>query len=834
MMALAEKLKRLSEMGLPEIRFRIAQKLRIAREQWELAHESPQEISAWPRYWDVDRVPNTELQAALKAGNESEAEQLLPSYFAERKTPQFYWNLASRKELVTAFPHLFPGRAEKLESEANDLREHRFRIFAYPEISCGVRVPWRRDLVNGIECELEHYARIPYLDFASVGDSKVTWELNRHQHFLTLCQAYLLTGEERYAEECLTQWEDWQRENPYLLGINWASSLEAAFRSWSWLWMLYLLSGSRALTGRRIGELTAALARNAEFIAANLSTYFSPNTHLLGEGFALFCIGLLLPELRDSEKWRERGRVILREQMEKQVREDGTHFEQSSYYHRYAVEFFLGAAILAERNECPFSTAYRERLERMVIFLQSASLPAGRDPMMGDSDGGRLLPFGPNDPTDWRPLLSLAAVYFQRGDFRSAAKVPSESALWLLGPEACSGFASLEPASPRETSRRFPDAGLVTMRSGWNAEAKLLLFDVGPQGVGACGHSHADSLGFVCASGRTNWLVDPGTYTYTASRSWRDFFRSTGAHNTVVVDGQDQAKPAECFKWRTVPEVRLERYVSTGLLDYAVGSHNGYVRLRQPVEHRRRILFVKPDYWIISDELNGQGTHLLEFFFHFGPGVTIVQDGAGWLASKDGEQFRLVPFTPGVNFRVVAGEESPHQGWYSVDYGQREPAPVLVGAIHAQVPCRLVWLLWPAGAGHSRLLDFSANGLNLGVETDGWIDFVVESRAGSKELDTKISTDAELVFGRRLASGALVRLAMINGSALEIEGRKILQAERKLDELNITWAAEGLTVQASPAVPIRVYIPDKLEMPPDKGKVFSVRGNDWIQFQGEN
>jgi heparinase II/III-like protein len=835
MMALAEKLRRLSEMNLPEIRFRAARKLRIAREQWQLAHGgSRSPASPWWRYWDVGQISDSALQAALNARNEFECAQILPAYFAGRKAPRFYWDLASRRKLVAAHQHLFPNRTEELRAEADALCEHRFRIFAYPEVSCGAEVPWRRDLVNGVESGLEHYARIPYLDFTRVGDSKVTWELNRHQHFLTLGQAYLVTGSERYAEECLTQWEHWQREDPYLRGISWASSLEVAFRSWSWLWLLQLLSGSRALTGRRIGELTAALGRNAEFIAANLSTYFSPNTHLLGEGFALFCIGLLLPELRGSGSWRESGRAILLEQMDRQVREDGSHIEQSTYYHRYAVEFFLGAAMLAERNECPFPLAYRERLELMVEFLQSASLPGVRDPMIGDSDGGRLIAFGGNEPTNWRPLLSTAALYFRRGDFRSAAKGFHEAALWLFGPEASSGFASLESASPRETtSRTFPNAGLVTMRSDWSDRAKLLLFDAGPQGVGICAHGHADALGFVCSAGGTNWLVDPGTYVYTASRPWRDFFRSTRAHNTLVVDGQDQANPVDFFKWRAAPEVRLEHSASTGLLDYAVGVHSGYMRLLQPVEHRRRIIFVKPEYWIISDELAGQGTHHLEFFFHFAPGVTIEQDDEGWLALKDGGRFRLVPAAPGVSFRVVAGEESPFQGWYSGDYGHREPAPALVGSIYATMPSRFVWLLMPAPIGPVRLHDRRPGGLNLAVETDAWADFILGSGASPEALQTKISTDAELAFGRHRSSGELAGLTVINGSLLEVGGHKILQAEGKLDELCVTRSAGGLSVRARPAVPFRLYAPDVAEARLNGEKTATTRANKWIEFRGE-
>ena len=801
---LTEKLRRLSEMTIPEVRFRAAQKIRIAREQWELSR--PQVRSKgrpWFQYWDPERILEPGLHAALK--RRSDAIALLPGYFQEQRPSRFFWGQASGEKIAAAHAQLLPHRAEQISHEADAICRHRFRIFGYPEIRCGEEIPWRRDLVNRIESGLEHYALIPYLDFNRVGDSKIVWELNRHQHFLTLCQAYLLTRCEEYAEECLKQWEHWEVHNPYLRGINWSSSLEVAFRSWSWLWVLHLLSGSRALTGRRIAGMTVGLARSAEFIAMNLSTYFSPNTHLLGEGFALFAIGILLPELAGSEKWYQLGRTILLQEMKHQVRDDGSHFEQSTYYHRYAVEFFLCAAILAERNGCSFPEFYMARLARMVEFLQALSLPGGRDAMIGDADGGRLIAFGTNDPNDWRPILSLAGLYFGRCDFLSnTSKDVLEPSLWILGPRVSAEVAKLEPVAPPETSRTFADAGLVAMRSDWSGQARVLVFDAGAQGVSVSAHGHADTLGFICSEGATNWLVDSGTYVYTASRSWRDFFRSTRAHNTVVVDGQDPSNAVNFFKWRALPSVTLERSVSTASLDYAVGSHDGYTRLASPVLHRRRVIFVKPEYWIITDELTGQGTHELEFLFHFAPGVTLAKHDDLWLASRGRQKLLLASAVPGVSFRLIVGQESPIQGWYSENYGHRQPAAVLSGCIQTTLPVRFDWLLMPAPWGTARLGSCEFGGLSWGVETELWSDFLFRGEPNSRTADGAIATDADLALVRRQKGGELSRISLVNGSWIEIAGARILEAEERVSELSVNWTAGSVSTQISP--PTRFHL----------------------------
>lgn len=831
---IVEKLRRLTEMDLPEIRFRVARKIRITREQWLVLNGRQLDETAWWRRWNFERVADPDLQAALKADDAACAAALLPVYFMKRKTPAFYWDLSERDRIVAELKSQFASSAEKIRADAEAISAHRFRIFAYPEVPCGPRIPWRRDLVHGVESPLAHYARIPCLNFVEVGDSKIVWEINRHQHFVTLCLAYLLTGEDCFAEECLAQWEDWLQQNVYLRGISWASSLEVAFRSWSWLWTLYFLLGSRALTGERIGRMTLALSRNSEFVAENLSTYFAPNTHLIGEGFTLFATGLLLPELCDSDAWRERGRKILIAEMEKQVREDGSHFEQSTFYHRYAMEFFLCAAILADRNGLPFPEAYRDRLEKMLEYLACTSWPSGFHPSIGDSDGGRLIPFGPMNAEDHRSALSTGAAHFHRGDYRRAAGAMHEETLWLLGPKATSQFAALEPTAPLTASRTFPDAGAVTMRTDWSRDAKFLLFDAGPQGVRASGHGHADALSFVCAANGVEWLVDLGTYVYTASRPWRDFFRSTPAHNTIAVDEFDQAVPVDWFKWRKLPRVVLERTFSHSSLDYAVGSHDGYARMKEPVVHRRHIIFVKPDYWVISDELTGQGVHRVSVFFHFAPGVSVQPVGQGWLAKKGSERLLLIPLGSGLKLRVVTGEESPIQGWYSADYGHRQPASVLVGEGATTVPARFHWLLWTLEGELPEFRDLSGNGQLLSVKRSHKTDHLLRRGTGKEGSRAVFSTDAALALVRSQSSGAMEKIVLVGGSSLWREGTSILAADRPFDHFVAESDADGAEVDASPAHPFQLQ-----SLPAHRvrvnGKALAVsKDNGVLVFPGEN
>src|SRR5581483_7163636 len=187
--------------------------------------------------------------------------------------------------------------------------------------------------------------------FAEIGDHKVIWELNRHQHLVTLAKAWLLTGDVRYAQELISQWYAWKQANPYPLGINWASSLEVAFRSLSWIWVDQLLVNCPQASDQFRSDLLRGLAFHGRYTERYLSTYFSPNTHLLGEAAALFFIGTLYPQISSAGRWKNKGFEIVLQEAERQVRPDGVYFEQTLYYHVYALDLFLHVRLLASRNQ---------------------------------------------------------------------------------------------------------------------------------------------------------------------------------------------------------------------------------------------------------------------------------------------------------------------------------------------------------------------------------------------------------------------------------------------------------------------------------------------------
>ena len=694
------RLGRLLRMGIPEL----ASRGRQEASKWLDRLGAPgsldcrpqgilrRKIAAGPGQAEVPvRVREWDLEGAAVA---------LLDRFREVAPGRFFEGAMS-EQTPTLLGTYIPGARDLVMAAADAVCQGRFDLLGYRGLVFGDPVDWHLDPVSGRRAPLVHWSRLNPLDPDVVGDNKVVWELNRHQWLIHLGQAYRLTGDERYAERFAGYVGEWMEANPPGVGINWASSLEVALRLISWCWALHLFRASRALSPRLFVGMLDGIWAHASHVERYLSYYFSPNTHLTGEALGLFYAGVVFPDFRAARRWRDLGLRILVQQSERQVLPDGVYFEQSTCYQRYTVEIYLHFLILAARNGVAVPAAVGQRVQRMVDFLLAIHHPDGSIPQIGDADGGSLLPPAARSPDDFRGLFSTAAAFFRRSDYAWAAGSRAPETIWLLGEAGLKAFAALTPAAPAPApSRLFADGGYVAMRSGWDRHAHHLIYDVGPLGCPVSGgHGHADLLSIQCSVFGEPYLVDPGTCFYTMDRDWRDFFRSTAAHSTVAIDGVGQATPAGPFAWGARPRVRLRRWVSTETFDLADAEHDGYRCLPDPVGHRRRVLFVKPRYWVVVDDLEGAAEHRVELRFQFAPmRVTLGPDLWARAHGSRGHGLLIRAFaTVPLKAEIREGQVAPIQGWVSPDYGQRRPAPVLIYSAAARLPLRIVTLLLPVG-----------------------------------------------------------------------------------------------------------------------------------------
>lgn len=571
--------------------------------------------------------------------------------------------------------------------EADEIVQHRFRLLGYEDLEYGREIDWHLDAVHGKRAPLKPWFKIRFLDFSQVGDHKVIWELNRHQHLVTLAKAWCFTQKEQYVEELTRQWYGWQLANPYPMGINWCSSLEVAFRCLSWLWVRYLLADCQIITSHFDVDLSRALAFNARYIERYLSTYFSPNTHLLGEAAALFFIGTLCPQLESAKQWRDHGWRILLTEAQRQIHPDGVYFEQSLYYHVYALDFLLHARLLASRNHFGVPAAFDEVLEKMLSLVSAVS-QAGPPDGFGDDDGGRVFNPRRNRSEHLTDPLAVGALLFGRPGLKRSAAL-TEEAIWLFGEPGVSGLTEKHCDGQKLTSVAFESGGIYVMTSSEHY-AEQMTISAAP--AATSGHGHADALGLRVSVGGCRWLVDPGTYSYTSEA--RDIFRGTSAHNTLRVDSSDQAVPAGPFAWNLIPNVHADAWVRGETFTLFAGSHSGYARLPDPVCHRRFIFHLHGGIWLVRDLAEGKEPHDLETFWHFAPGLTVAMHQSGFVATAP----RAAQGKTGLHLGLLPVEDSGwstelSSGYVSPAYGQKESAPVVRCSARVKLPAEHAVLL---------------------------------------------------------------------------------------------------------------------------------------------
>jgi hypothetical protein len=626
-----------------------------------------------------------EARRALTAGEWAAAESHLQRHF-RRRPSCFPVDGARRQALASAIRRRFPFASGEATDRADRVRSGRLDLLAFRDVDIQKtgEIDWHADAVTGRRASLAFWNRVPFLDPA-VGDHKVIWELNRHQHWLALGRAAWLSDRPEYCQRFVDELESWLSANPPLRGINWSSMLELAFRSLSWLWALHFFNDGTPVEGRpwRIG-LLLGLERQLRHVERHLSTYFSPNTHLLGEGLALYVAGRTLPELAGAPRWEARGRHVLLREAYQQVNADGGHAERSAHYHRYALDFYLLALVIARITGDPVASVFEDVGGRLAGFCRALAGNDGRLPTIGDDDGGMLFPICGRHPADATDSLALAAALLARPDL--AVSDATEEVFWMLGGEPPPlGAVSGGGAS---ASSIFPDTGYAVFRS---ADAHAVL-DVGQHGFLNGGHAHADALALVLSLDGRPLLIDPGTATYTMDPEVRDRFRSSAMHNTVEIDGRPQSVPAGPFHWASRTDARLDLHRAAAEFEIVEGWHDAYL----PAIHRRAVARTG-SLWLIVDHVLDAGRHDVQVHWHLEPSWTLEGERGGAAVFRQPDGFRAA-LASTARVRDVFHAAPQGLGWCAPIYGRTVPTLTIRHADSGPSPLTLTTAVAPDAA----------------------------------------------------------------------------------------------------------------------------------------
>jgi uncharacterized heparinase superfamily protein len=455
----------------------------------------------------------------------------------------------------------------------------------------------------------------------------------------------------------------WIERNKKLVGDGW-HPYTISLRLVNWLQAWACWRSAIEADATFCSELLGMMYSQARSLRRQLEFDVRGN-HLLENLRALIWAGLAF-EGREAQGWLDLGLTILREETVEQVLPDGGHFERTPGYHATVLRDYLEIATVLERNGEGRPEWVRGAVERLAFFLREILGPRQRIPLIKDS----AIDATPN-PDE---LLNTAAAWLDEPGLKPAA-APSLDTYLLLGEAEWKKIATW-PEAPRAVgTSAFPVTGFYVLRG---REGEQVVIDAGkpcPDYLPA--HAHADTLNFEYSIHGVPVIVDSGVYEYQAGL-WRDFFRSTRAHNTIEIAGHNSSEVWSSFRVGRRAHPRIKAWQSAAGQAQILVAHDGYRHLRGEPVHERAILWHEGEYLIVIDRVTGHGVFPIASYLHFHPILEPCEEGhRSWTVDVQGLPLWLHQIGSG-EVRVESRREQPSpQGWYSERFGEKEPNTVL-------------------------------------------------------------------------------------------------------------------------------------------------------------
>ena len=480
----------------------------------------------------------------------------------------------------------------------------------------------------------------------------------------------------------------------------------------NWIIAIYLSGPAADLDP----DIACSLATQCAFVAANLETDVGGN-HLLKNLKAMAIAGCFWTG-RQADRWYDTYADAFGRELTRQLLADGAHYERSPMYHALVLQdaLELGAVIRGSGRAIPGSLEAGARA--MLDYLPHITCPDGEIALFNDSVLGEA-------PSPSALHAFAASVLDDRDGTREMTTRQAALCSDLSGPGATS--------SARVVGHQTEDGGLVAVPA--LKGRGFALIDVGracPDDLPA--HAHAGLFSFELSLDSRRLIVDSGVGEYQAG-AWREYYRSTRAHNTVAVDGEDQI---ECWgSFRVARRARIfDRQTTEAALARGVTArHDGYTRLSNPVFVRRTFVALADCAWLVVDRLEGAGNHRWDSFVHCAPDVRAeLVDGRCARLSQAGRSVTIAWF--GVKTAsVVKGAQGPLQGWYAPEFGCHLPAPVLVLSGDGAVPAECGYLIVPDLDPDDVSIDPTPDGLRILLGRSGFLACVAAGHISVTRLN---------------------------------------------------------------------------------------------------
>lgn len=506
-------------------------------------------------------------------------------------------------------------------------------------------------------------------------DPEWAWLSNRHDQIgKTLFRDYLRTNKTEYIKyidkfinefiiDNITPTEGYSRHAIW-------RGLEVSYRASNWCNIFYRMLGDHNLSDTTKILMIISLKDHAEFLIKN---HKKTNNWVVTEMFGLAKIGILFPEFKQANDWKQYASKTMFQAVNKQVYPDGVQKELSFSYHRTTLQQIVKFISLFDKNnDISYDNVYFNKLiTKMYDYIAFSSRPDLSSPLNGDSNREIL-----------QKIIYNAGKKYNKKD-------------WV---DISSNNFTNETVIP---SKLFPWAGHFISRNNFDKDAHWSFFDIGPYGTA---HQHRDKLHLSISAYGNDFLVDSGRLTYSGNlaKKFKGYFNYTFAHNCATIDNYGQLpyreisnKPIDSTHYTISPTYDYVSSVSEGF------GKNKFQYLSKKVKHRRSMLYLRNKFWLILDNFNLDKHRKIEIPWHWHPNlnnnITIISDNKIIAREKNGNLL-LTPIyysKKPILKKQIGKEDYPIQGWYSSKYNNLQKSMTTIFSVNNVTQFKIIWLILP-------------------------------------------------------------------------------------------------------------------------------------------
>jgi hypothetical protein len=453
----------------------------------------------------------------------------------------------------------------------------------------------------------------------------------------TLLYEWKMTGDGAYLEKLiaiLRSYVAYDRTRPENR-VTFDNDHTSAYRTMELINFYVKLKIAGALPKDLEEGLARSLAKLGAFLAE--AKHFEADfNHGFNEGAALLLLADNFPHMPGASAWRQLGLERLQQMLTNTIDADGVEVENSPFYQVYVLGLVYQIAQWAKHYEPTLAVPYAEAAAKMLRYTADVTQPNGYLPMLG-ATATTYMPA--QDPNVYGPM---------------AAADPEFDFAFTRG---------VHGAPPPDGTVLFPVSGLFLMRSPLGLVANLpnQTFVTFNAGTYRTSHSDLDAMGMTMYSNGAELLPTSGLYTYT-EEPWLEYFHGTRSHNTVVVDGKDQAQGS----------AQAGSHGSAGGSTWASGVSGLYAG----VTHHRTIVVLRQGLTLVLDDLSSSASHKYAQAWHMAPGSNVRESGGDtYVTNASGAPTLTIRQADpaGMTTQSVDGATNPIQGWYSNGYGFKQP-----------------------------------------------------------------------------------------------------------------------------------------------------------------